>query len=269
MRKTLKRAFTFVTAFALTLGMGVGMTTKTVQAGADIVLDGGGDPRAALIRTIDPGDRGSYKYIDWVYWGQDLSSDYKYLQVTYTGDATALEEVRLELVQPDGTDDGPGINTGNIVWFGENEEGTMKTVDGGMVPAPTDKEQTVVIDLVASGFDLSQGYRAFHIHSTPGKGTVTFTDARLMDHIPGESAGTNNNNNNNSNSNTNNSTSPSQNSDGDSDGTVTNTGNQTTGGGSVDAPKTGSVMYPIAIAVGGIVVAGIALVASRKLKEEN
>lgn len=265
MRKILKKALTLATALALTLSM-----SSFVSAGEDVVLDGGGDVNGALIRTIDPGDRGSYKYIGWAYCGANISSDYKYLQITYKGDSTALEEVRLELVEPDGDDAGPGINTGVFIWFGENDEGTMKTIDGGMVPAPTAEEQTVIIDLEASGFDLSRGIRAFHIHSTPGKGTVTFTDARLMDTLP---SGTENVNGNDdtkkNNTDTNEGNSKSEEADSEDNGTATNTGNQTTGGGSVDAPKTGSVTYPIAIAIGGIVVAGGAFAVSRKFKEED
>ena len=41
---------------------------------------------------------------------------------------------------------------------------------------------------------------------------------------------------------------------------------ESVGGGATAAPTTGSATYPIAIAIGGIVVAGAALVASKKMK---
>lgn len=274
MRKRLKKALTFVTAMAMVFSM-----NAAVWAGDDIVLDGGGDPNAALIKTIDPGTKGAYKYIGWAYVG-DCSSDYKYLKITYKGDSTSLEEVRLELVEPDGDPNGPGYLQ-KIIWFGDNEEGTFQTIDGGMVPAPTDKEQTAIIDLEKSGYDLSHGIRAFHIHTTPGKGKVTFTDARLMTSIPSDAKGSGSSStstsgkdskSSSSSSTDTNSSSTSTNSkseDADTNSSSDKTGNQTTGGGSTSAPKTGSTTYPIAVALGGIIVAGGALVVSRKFKEEN
>lgn len=173
MKKKLTKVLAFVGALAMTLSM----NTLVFAADDDIVLDGAGDAKAALQKTIDPGTDGEYKYIGWAYVG-DSDPAYKYLKLTYTGDAECFEQIRLEMVEPDDDPNGPGVLQ-KIVWFGENDEGSFKTVDGKNCPAASDKEQTVWIDLEKSGFDLSKGIRAFHIHSTPGLGTVTFKEAVL------------------------------------------------------------------------------------------
>lgn len=173
MKKKLTKILALVGALALTLSM----NTFVFAADDDIILDGAGDAKAALQKTIEPGEEGDYKYIGWAYVG-DATPEYKYLKLTYSGSNECFEQIRLELVEPDNDPNGPGVLQ-KIVWFGENEEGTFKTVKGENCPAATDKEQTVWIDLEASGYDLSKGIRAFHIHSTPGLGTVTFSEAVL------------------------------------------------------------------------------------------
>ena len=52
--------------------------------------------------------------------------------------------------------------------------------------APSDKEQTAVIDLEKSGVDLKTGIRAFHIHDTPNKGSFKLLMPRLMTSPEGE-----------------------------------------------------------------------------------
>lgn len=183
MKKKLTKILALVGALALTLSM----NTFVFAADDDIVLDGAGDTKAALQKTIDPGDKGTYKYINWAYVG-DSDPSYKYLKLTYIGSNECFEQIRLELVEPDDNPNGPGVLQ-KIVWFGENPEGTFKTIDGeNCPPASEDKEQTVWIDLEASGYDLSKGIRAFHIHSTPGLGTITFKEAVLSKTAEGLSA---------------------------------------------------------------------------------
>ena len=146
-------------------------------AGDDITLDDAGSP---FVKTFDPGDAGDYKYMGYVYCFE-AGPEYKYLQFTYTGDATAFEQLRLEfVVNSDPTEE---IKL-PVTWFTENDEGTFVTTDGGLIPAPSSTPQTVTIDLAASGIDLSTGIRAFHVHDTPGQGTFTITDARLITDLP-------------------------------------------------------------------------------------
>lgn len=257
MRKKLKKALSLVAALALTLTM-----STVAFAADDIPLNDSGSP---FVKTFDPGTGdGDYKYMGYVYCFE-VGPEYKYLQISYTGEATAFEQLRLEFVV--NSDPSEEIKL-TPIWFAENDEGTFKTVDGGLVPAPSSTEQTVVIDLEASGVDLSTGIRAFHVHDTPGQGAFTITDAKLMTTAP---AGT--------------STTPvedkkdeevtkkevkedTEKEDTKTEETTASTMGATTGGGATAAPATGSATYPIAVAVGGIVVAGIAFAASKKMKED-
>lgn len=143
---------------------------SVAAAGEDVVLDDAGSP---LIRVIDPGDGDGYTYMGYVYCGEGIGPEYKYLQLSYKGDETAFSELRIEVL--DGSDSKIGV-----FWFSENAEGSFRTEDGNLLPAPTDEVQTVVVDLAASGIDVSNGIHAMHIHDTQGIGAVIFTDARLM-----------------------------------------------------------------------------------------
>ncbi len=183
MKRKLTRVLAFVGAMAMTLSM----NAFVFAAEDDIVLDGAGDERAALQKTLDPGEEGEYKYLGWAYAGESVDPAYKYLKLTYSGSDECFKQIRLELVEPDGSPDGPGVLQ-KIVWFGENPEGTFKTVEGKNCPDATDKDQTVWIDLEKSGYDLSRGIRAFHIHSTPGLGKVEFKEAVLSKEAPGAEA---------------------------------------------------------------------------------
>lgn len=144
-----------------------------VKAAEDIELN---DSGSGFVKTYDPGEGSSYKYMGYVYCFE-AASEYKYLQITYTGDETAFDELRLEFVV--NSDPSEEIKL-TPCWFRENEEGTMLTVEGTEAPNPSAEEQTVVFDLEKSGLDLSTGIRAFHVHDTQGKGSFTITDARLM-----------------------------------------------------------------------------------------
>lgn len=255
-------------ALATTLVMTFASMSLTAFAGDDITLDDAGSP---FVKTFDPGDAGEYKYMGYVYCFE-AGPEYKYLQFTYTGDATAFEQLRLEFVV--NSDPSEEIKL-PVTWFAENEEGTFVTTDGGLIPAPSSSPQTVTIDLAASGIDLSTGIRAFHVHDTPGQGTFTITDARLITDLPNgevskaEPAETKKASGNNGASED---KKDDKNSGSGSTEVTTASGPQmgdTTGGGSVAAPGTGAPIYPIAIAIGGIAVAGVAFVGSKKVFSEN
>ena len=269
MKKTLRNLITIISAIVVVLGM-----STSVFAADDVVLNDTGSP---FIKTFDPGTKGEYKYLGYAYCFE-VGPEYKYLQITYTGDPTAFDELRLEFVVNSDPSEEKKLTP---VWFRENDEGTVRTTDGGLVPNPSDKEQTAVIDLEKSGIDLSTGIRAFHIHDTPGKGKFTITDARLMTSAPkggasasasdvksssddkkassdSKSSSSTDDKSSDSSSSTDSSNSASASSSSDSSESV--------GGGATAAPTTGSATYPIAIAIGGIVVAGAALVASKKMK---
>lgn len=170
--KFLKKALTFVGAATLVLGM----STTIYAAEDDIVLNDAGSP---FIKEIDPGEGAGYSYMGYVYCGEDVTSDYKYLQMTYTGDENALSALRLELLANDGSDTGLGV-----FWFSQNDEGTFKTVDGELLAAPSATAQTMYIDLAASGVDISNGIKAFHIHDTQGTGKLVISDARFIKAVP-------------------------------------------------------------------------------------
>lgn len=259
MRKNLKKVLSLVAALALTVTM-----STAAFAADDIPLTDAGSP---FVKTFDPGTGdGDYKYMGYVYCFE-VGPEYKYLQMTYTGDATAFEQLRLEFVV--NSDPSEEIKL-TPIWFSENDEGTFKTVDGGLVPAPSSKEQTVVIDLAASGVDLTTGIRAFHVHDTPRQGAFTITDAKLMTTAPAGTTSTPSTDKKEDDKadkkedkkDTNNSTAE------EKETTASSMGS-TTGGGATAAPATGSATYPIAVAVGGILVAGIAFAASKKMKEEE
>lgn len=265
MKKTLKKLLVMVSAVVLTFSM-------NVAAAEDIVLNDSGSP---FIKSFDPGTSGEYKYLGYAYCFE-VGPEYKYLQITYTGDSTAFDELRLEFVVNSDPSEEKKLTP---VWFRENDEGTVRTTDGGLVPNPSDKEQTAVIDLQKSGIDLSTGIRAFHIHDTPGKGKFTITDARLMTSAPsgGASASASDvksssddkkasSDSKSSSSTDSKSSDTSSSTDSSASASSSSDSSESVGGGATAAPTTGSATYPIAIAIGGIVVAGAALVASKKMK---
>ena len=253
MKKTFKKLLTIVSAVVLLCSM-----SSFVYAADDVVLNDSGSP---FIKTFDPGDKGDYKYMGYAYCFE-VGPEYKYMKITYTGDKTAFDELRLEFVV--NSDPGDEIKL-TPVWFRENEEGTVLTVEGKEVPAPSDKEQTAIIDLEKSGIDLKTGIRAFHIHDTPGKGSFKIIDARLMTSAPG-AKDTGSSDNTNSGDDKKDTGDNSKSAQGGATDSADNTA--TSSKGSTNAPSTAAPIWPIAAAVGGIAVAGIAFGVSRKFKED-
>lgn len=107
-----------------------------------------------------------YAYLTGVEVGY---SGYGYLQLTYKGDATAFDDLRLEF-------EGAGTTRGLVNPY----DGKLVTVEGTDVPAPTSEEQTVVIDLKKSGVNTDAVLKKLHMHQTAGNGSFEITDAKLL-----------------------------------------------------------------------------------------
>ena len=119
MKKVFKKLLVMVSAVVLTFSM-------NVAAAEDIVLNDSGSP---FIKSFDPGTSGEYKYLGYAYCFE-VGPEYKYLQITYTGDPTAFDELRLEFVVNSDPSEEKKLTP---VWFRENDEGTVRTTDGGLV----------------------------------------------------------------------------------------------------------------------------------------
>lgn len=253
MKKTLRNLITIISAIVVVLGM-----STSVFAADDVVLNDTGSP---FIKTFDPGTKGEYKYLGYAYCFE-VGPEYKYLQITYTGDPTAFDELRLEFVV--NSDPSEEIKLPPC-WFRKNDEGTILTVDGKEVPAPSSKKQTAIIDLAKSlkGNDISTGIRAFHIHDTPGKGTFKILDARLMTSAPGVKDSGKSASKTDASSTDDKSGSSNEVATDNAKNTATSTS------GSTSAPTTGSATWPIAVACGGILVAAGAfgITRTKKFKE--
>ena len=119
----------------------------------------------------------AYKYLGFVTFKDLATKDFKYLKFTYTGDITGL---RLEFIQlPENNLDGP-------YWFNPEQDIHFVGKDGMEIPM-VGNNTTVVIDLEASGVDMSKFNSGFHMH---GESTVdaafdvTIKDAVLYGGIP-------------------------------------------------------------------------------------
>ena len=260
MKKTMKKLLTMISAIAVVLGMNVSVfnvSVASVAAAEDIVLN---DPGSPFIKTFDPGDqKKDYQYMGYAYCFE-VGPEYKYLKITYTGEKTAFDRLRLEFVV--NSDPSEEIKL-TPCWFRENPEGTIKTVDGDLVPDPSDKPQTVVIDLEKSleGKDFSTGIRAFHIHDTPGQGMFKITDARLMTSPEGEKGDGKGNKGKDTTDNDKSKKNVEIVTD-DAKGTATGTT------GSTEASSDSFPVWPVVIVVGGVIVVIIAAVVSKSKKEK-
>ncbi|MBR3645739.1 MAG: hypothetical protein IKN54_04915, partial [Lachnospiraceae bacterium] len=136
----------------------------------DIVIDSN-HTDSPLVKKWEPTATEGYEYLGYVYVG--ANPGYKYLELTYKGDATAFDDLRWEFVNQ------------KTVGFGNNQYDSFAyTVEGDKIPAPAAEEQTVIIDLEASGLDVSKAIEAIHIHQTAGNGSFEITNAVLKASLP-------------------------------------------------------------------------------------
>ena len=118
------------------------------------------------------------------------SSDYKYLDMTYSGDESAFNGIRFSFEDSEG-------KMSYSKWFASYEKDKFKTVDGTDVPMATAKDQTVRIDLAKSGIDVSKGIRRLHMHGgghmdDGGTGKFKIANAKLIK-VSSESSDANSN----------------------------------------------------------------------------
>lgn len=179
-----KKVLAVFLALALCIGVGV-MSVAVNAAEDDVVLNG---DEAGLSSMI--GDYSKYTNVTGYYYlgfatlnEADIAT-HKYLQMTYTGDITYL---RLEFEKVGQI---PAVKSA-ATWFtdekDENNEFVQPahfvTADNTSIPLIVNEPTTVVLDLAASGIDLTTGYDGLHMHyGDPDEVSngFTITDARLM-----------------------------------------------------------------------------------------
>lgn len=217
-----------IIATIMTLALVLGLCSATAFAADDISLTGD-----AGFKSEYSASGAEYKYMGYVSIPADVTSDYKYLQLTYTGDISTL---RIEFnEQPSDANLGP-------VWFASDQVKKFVTADGSAIPTNVSSPTTIVIDLAASGVSDISKYAngGMHLHYlSPDVQTASFTvqDAKLMTSATG---------------------SPAADNGGDAAATTT------TAAASTSAAKTGSSSVPTVAALLVIVCAGAVLVYTRK-----
>lgn len=249
MRKGLKRALALVGALVLTFSV----TATAFAASKDpITLDGGEEGASKMIGTFTgPGSRGevtdAYKYLGFVSFLDLADKDYRYLQFTYTGNIT---QFRIQFVHDAGKSS-EEIDSMKY-WFNsevveDSENKAIKAKDGAAIPLEGNNT-TVVIDLKASGIDMSYYNSGFHMHCDLMKqyGEFTISSAQLLAD------------------------------DGSSTEVQTTKGSASENSGESQpastpnaAPKTGSATYPVVLGFSGIILACAGFAVSRRFKEEN
>ena len=126
------------------------------------------------LKTIEVTQGQTDTYKGWYAAATKATPEYKYLQFTYTGTGDAFNETRFIFADASG-------KTMPVVWFATWQTSKFVTVDGKDVPVPTAEPQTVVIDLEASGVDVSKGFEGLHVHAGNSlTGTVNFSDVKLQ-----------------------------------------------------------------------------------------
>ena len=126
------------------------------------------------LKTIEVTEGQTDTYKGWYAAATKATPEYKYLQLTYTGTGDAFNETRFIFADASG-------KTMPAVWFATWQTSKFVTVDGKDVPVPTAEPQTVVIDLEASGVDVSKGFEGLHVHAGNSlTGTVNFSDVKLQ-----------------------------------------------------------------------------------------
>lgn len=157
-----------IIATIMTLALVLGLCSATAFAADDIVLDGDAGTSSFIGEYSASGS--NYKYLGFVT-SKEATADYKYLQITYTGDISML---RMEFNKPNDSNVGP-------YWFTSSQMVHFITADGSDIPT-TGNNTTIVIDLAATGINMAD-FRGMHLHyldDNAQSGSFTITDARLM-----------------------------------------------------------------------------------------
>ena len=166
MKKKLRNLFAVMAVLALTFGLSV-----CVHAEASIVLDGDDMGGSSFVGEFSASGA-EYKYLGYVTT-KGATSDYKYLEITYTGDITTL---RVEFNREDNSLEGP-------YWFDKQDQTKFfKTEDGSDIPLTAVEETTIKIDLEATGVDIGE-FVGMHLHYLGPEiqeGTFNIIDAKLI-----------------------------------------------------------------------------------------
>lgn len=226
-----------------------------VFAADDIVLNGDEAGASSFMKEFSASGA-EYKYLGFVTT-KEATSEYNKLQLTYKGDISCL---RIEFNrQEDDSNEGP-------YWF-EQEQALHFVISEGKLDLNPSDWNTITIDLTATGIDIGEfwGMHLHYLDPNMQDGSFTVKDARFIADASTPAGGSEGNGSQGSGTN---SSSGEENVTTASNSISVSGGTEGTAGGSTDAPSTGSVVWPIAIACGGIVVAVLAFVGSKKLKEE-
>lgn len=255
MKRKLKSLIAVIAVFVLALSM-----NTFVFAADDIVLDGDGGA-SSLIGDFKASG-GEYKYLGFATT-KEATAEYTKLQLTYKGDISCL---RIEFNrQEDDSNEGP-------YWFNQEQELHFIVSEGTLDLNPSDYN-TVTFDLAAMGINIADfwGMHLHYLDPNMQEGSFSIKDARLIadgaepaaDETKVNEAGNDGNSSGDSSGSSSDSDKPAKSisASGGTEGTA--------GGSTSAAPSTGSVMWPILIACGGIVVAAAAFIGSKKLKEEQ
>lgn len=132
-----------------------------------IALDGAFSA-SPLVKQWNVNNSSGYEYLGYAYLGDGASAGYNYLTFTYKGDTSAFNDLRWEFT-------GKGV----FGLIATQYDGMLKPINYTTIPQPGSSEQTVIIDLGASGIDMSAGIAGIHLHQTAGNGNFEITKAYL------------------------------------------------------------------------------------------
>lgn len=173
-------AFSSFTGVSIASAEQVSAETLT-DPSTGIKLDGDEKGLSAMNGTyhIDKatGDDVKYAYLGYVTFKDLATKDFKYLMFTYTGNISGF---RLQFNQM------PGNNLDAISWFDPEQAIHFVTADGSEIPM-VGNNTTVVIDLEASGVDMSKYNAGFHMHAESTKDAafdLVIKDAVLYGGVP-------------------------------------------------------------------------------------
>lgn len=159
-----------IIATIMTLALVLGLFSATAFAADDIVLNGDNGESSLIGEYSASGSE--YKYLGFATT-KNATADYKYLQLTYTGDISMF---RIEFNrEADDSNAGP-------YWFAADQFVKFVTADGSAIPTNVTEPTTIVIDLAASGINIAE-FWGMHLHYlSPDIKSASFTisDARLM-----------------------------------------------------------------------------------------